>query len=107
MFRDLQRRRLELEAERDEQIRRDLQVEIEEERAAAAQRAEKLRKEAADLVPDALITQFGAIGTAEMVKQRLEVYRAAGITGLQLRFYEPDYRARIAMIEQVMDMLRD
>ena len=65
------------------------------------------RQEAADLVPDALITQFGAIGTPEMVKQRLEIYRAAGITGLQLRFYEPDYRARIAMIEQVMDMLRD
>ena len=42
---DLQRRRLDLEAERDESVRRDLQIEIEEERGKAAAQAAKRRKE--------------------------------------------------------------
>ena len=41
------------------------------------------RKEAADLVPDALITQFGAIGTPEMVKQRLVDAKASSFLQAQ------------------------
>ena len=40
----LQRRRLKIQAERDEDLRRELQVEIEKERAAAELRAEKARR---------------------------------------------------------------
>jgi hypothetical protein len=41
---DLQRRRLEIETERDEQVRRELRVEIEKERAAAERRADEARR---------------------------------------------------------------
>ena len=42
---DLQRRRLEIQTDADEDVRRDLQVEIEKERAEARAAAEKMRKE--------------------------------------------------------------
>jgi len=42
---ELQRRRVEIKADADEEVRRDLQVEIEKEREEAKQAAEKMRKE--------------------------------------------------------------
>ncbi|MGI9425421.1 MAG: LLM class flavin-dependent oxidoreductase, partial [Hyphomicrobiaceae bacterium] len=65
------------------------------------------RDDAAARVPDALVTQFGAIGTPEMVAARLRVYRDAGVNGLQLRFDTPDLRKRLDFIGQVMDRLPD
>jgi Mg-chelatase subunit ChlD len=41
---DLQKRSLEIQVERDEAVRRDLKLEIEEQRARALQRADKMRK---------------------------------------------------------------
>jgi hypothetical protein len=41
---DLQRRRLQIESERDDKIRRDLQLEIEAEREAAEKRAAEAKK---------------------------------------------------------------
>jgi len=42
---DLQRRRVDIQAERNEEIRRDLKVEIDQERAKANEAAERMRKE--------------------------------------------------------------
>ncbi len=65
------------------------------------------RQEAADRVPDEMITQFGAIGTAEMVRQRLQTYRDAGINALTLRLdNKQSLSERIAHLEQVMDLTR-
>jgi hypothetical protein len=44
-LRDLKRRRLKIEAERDEQVRRQIQIEIEDERKKAQQKADEMRKE--------------------------------------------------------------
>ncbi|MBL6951491.1 MAG: LLM class flavin-dependent oxidoreductase [Alphaproteobacteria bacterium] len=65
------------------------------------------RQEAADRVPDEMITQFGAIGTPEMVRQRLQTYRDAGINALTLRLdNKQSLSERIGHLEQVMDLVR-
>ena len=63
------------------------------------------RQEAAARVPDAMVTQFAAIGTAEMVRERFQVYRDAGITCLGLRLEAETQAERIALLEQVLDLL--
>jgi len=66
------------------------------------------RQEAADRVPDEMITQFGAIGTPEMVRQRLQTYRDAGINALTLRLdNKQSLSERIGHLEQVMDLVRN
>ena len=64
------------------------------------------RKEAAERVPDAMVSQFGAIGTLAMVRQRFHTYRQAGIDGLTLRIEADGLNARIAALEQVMEAIR-
>jgi F420-dependent oxidoreductase-like protein len=65
------------------------------------------RQEAAARVPDEMITQFGAIGTAEMVRQRFQIYRDAGINALTLRLdNRQSLPERIGHLEQVMDLVR-
>lgn len=64
------------------------------------------REEAAARVPDAMITEFSAIGTAEMVAERFGTYRAAGIDGLNLRLEPGEGQSRIGLLEEVMDLLR-
>jgi F420-dependent oxidoreductase-like protein len=65
------------------------------------------RQAAADRVPDEMITQFGAIGTPDMVRQRLQTYRDAGINALTLRLdNKQNLNERIAHLEQVMDLVR-
>jgi len=63
------------------------------------------RDEAARRVPDAMVTQFGAIGTPDMVRDRFRVYRDAGIGSLGLRF--ADTSARIETLEHALDLLKD
>lgn len=63
------------------------------------------RKEAAARVPDAMVTQFGAIGTPPMVRQRFQKYQQVGIDGLTLRIVADGLSDRIAKLEQVMDVI--
>lgn len=63
------------------------------------------RDEAVRRVPDEMVTQFGAIGTAEMVRERFDVYKAAGINGVTLRLEAADRKSRMELLEQVMDLL--
>jgi alkanesulfonate monooxygenase SsuD/methylene tetrahydromethanopterin reductase-like flavin-dependent oxidoreductase (luciferase family) len=63
------------------------------------------RDEAARRVPDAMVTEFGAIGTPEMVVERFRRYRAAGISGLTLRIDAPG-DAWMDTLAQTMDLIR-
>ena len=65
------------------------------------------REEAAKRVPDAMVTNFGAVGTPAMVRQRFEAYRDAGINALTLHLMSPNGRSRIEQLEEVLDLLRD
>ena len=66
------------------------------------------RDEARKIVPDEMVTQFGAIGTPEMVRERFKIYKQVGVDSLSLRFDNSmKTKAKIAMLEQVMDLLRD
>ncbi len=66
------------------------------------------RQEAADRVPDAMVTEFGAVGTPDMVRKRFETYRDAGINALTLRMDSNlEISQRIGNLEQIMDLLPD
>ena len=64
------------------------------------------RDEAAKIVPDAMITEFGAVGTPEMVRQRFETYAAAGVSGITVRF-DPslDMAGQLKQLEKVMELV--
>jgi F420-dependent oxidoreductase-like protein len=64
------------------------------------------RKEAAAHVPDTMVTQFGAIGTLPMVRQRFQKYQQLGVDGLTLSVEANSLSDRIATLEQVMDVIR-
>ena len=63
------------------------------------------RKEAAERVPDAMVTQFDAVGTPAMVRERFQTYQQIGIDGLTLRIEADGLTERIAKLEQVMDLI--
>ena len=65
------------------------------------------REQAAVRVPDAMVARFGAFGTPEMVRERLRRYRDAGIDALTVRLEGNDNAARLAALEQVLDLVRD
>ncbi len=66
------------------------------------------RDAAAARVPDAMVTQFQAIGTADMVRERLAAYRAAGVTTVKLGLDgTPQGPARIELLEQITDLVKD
>tara|TARA_R110002074_G_scaffold20041_3_gene63717 strand:- start:861 stop:1907 length:1047 start_codon:yes stop_codon:yes gene_type:complete len=63
------------------------------------------REEAAKRVPDAMITQFQAVGTPDMVRQRFLKYQEVGVDMLSIRGDDKLPPAeRIALLEQVMDI---
>lgn len=64
------------------------------------------REDAAARVPDAMVTQFAAIGTPSMVIERFRRYRAAGVTTLSLRIEAPTVFQRIELLEQAVDLVR-
>ena len=63
------------------------------------------REAAAERVPDAMVTRFQAIGTPEMVKQRFEAYRLAGVTTLKLGLdNKPLGSERFELLEQIVEL---
>ena len=66
------------------------------------------RDHARRVVPDEMITQFGAIGTPDMVRDRFRAYQSAGVESLSLRFGDGlDNKGKLAQLEQVLDLLKD
>ena len=65
------------------------------------------RDEAAARVPDAMVTEFQALGTPEMVAERLRRYRDAGVSTLKLGLDSagPLGPARFALLEQIVDIV--
>ena len=81
-----------------------------EEDAVAIQRLwiDGKRDEAASRVPDAMITEFQALGTPEMVRERFKRYRDAGINTLKLGLDSaPLGPERFALLEQITDLIKD
>lgn len=80
-----------------------------EDDARAIQRLwlEGKRDAAAQRVPSAMITQFQALGTADMVREQLQRYRDAGVTTLKLGLDSvgPLGPKRFELLEQVVDLV--
>ena len=63
------------------------------------------REAAAERVPDVMVTRFQAVGTADMVKQRFEAYRSAGVTTLKLGLdSKPLGPERFELLEQIVEL---
>ena len=67
------------------------------------------RKEAAERVPASMVTEFQVLGTPKMVRQRLGIYKAAGVTTLKLGLdgAGPLGPARFELLEQIIDITKD
>ena len=67
------------------------------------------REEAAQRVPDAMVTEFQVLGPRELIKQRLTKYRNAGITTLKLGLdgAGPLGPARFELLEEIVDITKD
>ena len=65
------------------------------------------REEAAQRVPDAMVTEFQAIGSEDMIRARFEKYAQAGINALDLRLDAAPGQDRIALLEQVVELARN
>ena len=64
------------------------------------------RDAAAARVPDAMVTEFQALGTREMVAERLRKYRDAGVTTLKLGLDSaPLGPARFELLENIVDLM--
>ena len=78
-------------------------------RAIQALWLEGKRDEAAARVPDPMVTRFQALGTPEMVRERLGKYRDAGVTTLKLGLDSagPLGPARFELLEQIVDIVEN
>ena len=67
------------------------------------------REEAAQRVPDAMVTEFQVLGPRALIKQRLTKYRDAGITTLKLGLdgAGPLGSARFELLEEIVDITKD
>jgi F420-dependent oxidoreductase-like protein len=64
--------------------------------------------EAVARVPDAMVTEFQALGTRDMVRDRLQKYREVGISTLNLRLDTVrGQSARIKLLEEIVDLVSD
>lgn len=65
------------------------------------------RKEAARRVPDAMVTEFQAVGTRQMVRERLQKYKSVGVTSINLRLdAAKTAKERLALLENIVDLVR-
>ena len=75
------------------------------------------RDEARKLVPDEMVVKSNLIGTDEMVKERIRVFRQAGVTtlsaSLRFRYSDRGHRAaptvnqRIEIMGRLMDLVNE
>lgn len=77
----------------------------EDARAVQALWLQGQRREAAERVPDEMVTNFYLIGTPAMITERLKKYQAAGVRTLNLNFdLSKTINERIKILEQVVDL---
>jgi F420-dependent oxidoreductase-like protein len=63
------------------------------------------RAEAAELIPDEIVWQTNLLGTDEMVTERIQAYRKAGITTIRVAPSGADSTERIATLERFMGLI--
>ncbi len=65
------------------------------------------REQAAERVPDAMVTEFQALGTRDMVRERLRKYRDVGVTTLKLGLDSagPIGPQRYRLLENINDLV--
>jgi len=66
------------------------------------------REQAVKRVPDKMVTEFQALGTIEMVRERLQKYKSVGINTLNLRLDTTgSISERQALLETVVDIVKN
>jgi F420-dependent oxidoreductase-like protein len=65
------------------------------------------RDEAAALIPDAFVLESNLLGTEAMVKERIRVYRDAGITTLRVQPEGESPSQRLVTLGRLMDLVRE
>ncbi|MGE3598964.1 MAG: LLM class F420-dependent oxidoreductase [Dehalococcoidia bacterium] len=65
------------------------------------------RDEAAALIPDAFVLKSNLLGTEAMVKERIRVYRDAGITTLRVSPAGESAAERLETLGRLMDLVRE
>ncbi len=63
------------------------------------------KEEAARQVPDEMILKTSLIGTETMIRERLRIYKAAGVTSLQLSTSGKNWPERTATLAQALDLI--
>ncbi len=64
------------------------------------------RDEAAARVPDEMALKANLLGTEAMVRERLRVYRASGLTTLRVDPAGPSLDARLKTLGRLMELVR-
>ena len=64
------------------------------------------RDDAAARVPDELVLKTNLLGTEEMVRNRIRVYRDAGVTTLRLDPEGPALAQRLETLGRVVDLVK-
>ena len=64
------------------------------------------REEAATRVPDEIVLKANLLGTEAMVRERLHVYRASGLTTLRVEPTGTTLDARLATLGRLMDLVK-
>ena len=64
------------------------------------------RKEAAELVPDVMVQEFGAYGTEDMVRARIQTYKSVGIRTLGLGMGGGSHRDKMEELGRVVDLVK-
>jgi F420-dependent oxidoreductase-like protein len=79
-----------------------------EEEGLAVQRKwlEGDRKGAADLVPDEMVLKANLLGTEDMVRDRMRIYRDAGVTTLRIHPDGADMQARLNTLARAVDLAK-
>ena len=65
---------------------------------------DRKREEAASLIPDEFVTKSNLLGTDEMVKDRIRVYRDNGITTLRVAPAGETMQERLDTLDRFMDL---
>ncbi len=68
---------------------------------------ERRREEAAALIPDDFVLQSNLLGSAEMVRERIRVYRDNGITTLSVSPAGATLQERLDTLGRFMDLVRE
>lgn len=81
----------------------------EDAKAVQALWLEGKRDDAARRVPDAMVIEFQALGTREMVRERLRKYRDVGVTTVKLGLDSagPLGPARFELLENIVDLMEE